>query len=152
MTSLSAWQLMLQITVWEQYCFRSLMDWNIRSATSVASSGQLNSTTPQSRKKRWLWWLPSAPFPSTLDRLWSRSTRTILLFNTFKRCRIRIGNSADGHLNCNSSPLTFSMAPGKTISFPICLVSLPRLFPYSVVVQRNFAVVFTYKYELDDVK
>src|SRR6218665_3282096 len=51
----SVWLLILQITVSEQYCFRLLMDWNIRSATSVASSGQLNSTMPRSRRKRWLW-------------------------------------------------------------------------------------------------
>src|SRR6218665_1726406 len=69
MTFPSVWLLMLQITVWEQCCFRLLMDWNTRSATSAASSGQLNSTTPQPRIRSladglWNWTLP----PDLLSR------------------------------------------------------------------------------------
>ena len=36
----------VQITVREQCCFRFLMDWNIRSASSTEGSVQLISTTP----------------------------------------------------------------------------------------------------------
>src|SRR6218665_3550076 len=88
MTSHSVWLLILQITVWEQYCFRSLMDRNTRFATSAASSGHLNSTTPQLRKKRWLSLQPSARSPFTLELRWSRYTLTVVLSNTSKRCRI----------------------------------------------------------------